>query len=35
MGRIRSGFSVTEPEVAGSDRALFRSIAWPDGDGWF
>jgi acyl-CoA dehydrogenase len=33
-GEIRSGFSMTEPEVAGSDPTLLRTRAVRDGDGW-
>jgi acyl-CoA dehydrogenase len=33
-GRLRSGFSMTEPEVAGSDPTVLRSVARRDGDGW-
>ncbi len=33
-GRIRSGFSMTEPEVAGSDPTLLRTTARRDDQGW-
>ncbi len=33
-GAIHSGFSMTEPEVAGSDPTLLRTAAVRDGDGW-
>jgi acyl-CoA dehydrogenase len=33
-GRIRSGFSMTEPETAGSDPTLLQSRATLDGDEW-
>jgi acyl-CoA dehydrogenase len=33
-GRLRSGFSMTEPEVAGSDPTLIRTSAVRDGDEW-
>jgi len=33
-GRIRSCFSMTEPEVAGSDPTLLRTRAVRDGDDW-
>ena len=33
-GRIRSCFSMTEPEVAGSDPTLLRADAKLDGDEW-
>jgi acyl-CoA dehydrogenase len=33
-GRIRSAFSMTEPEVAGSDPTTMRTRAVRDGDGW-
>lgn len=31
-GEIRSAFSMTEPEVAGSDPTLLRGRAWREGD---
>ena len=33
-GRMRSCFSMTEPEVAGSDPTLIQSTAVEDGDEW-
>jgi acyl-CoA dehydrogenase len=33
-GRIRSCFSMTEPEVSGSDPTLLQAKAWLDGDEW-
>jgi len=33
-GDLRSAFSMTEPETAGSDPTLLRTRAEPDGDGW-
>ncbi len=33
-GRIRSCFAMTEPEVAGSDPTLIRTLAVRDGDEW-
>jgi acyl-CoA dehydrogenase len=33
-GRLRSGFSMTEPEVAGSDPTLIRTTAVRDGGEW-
>jgi len=33
-GRIRSCFSMTEPEVSGSDPTLLQARAWLDGDEW-
>ena len=33
-GRIRSCFSMTEPEVSGSDPTLLQARAELDGDGW-
>jgi len=33
-GEVRSCFSMTEPEVAGSDPRLLRGTARRDGDGW-
>ncbi|HLH64113.1 MAG TPA: acyl-CoA dehydrogenase family protein [Solirubrobacteraceae bacterium] len=33
-GDLRSAFSMTEPEVAGSDPTLLRATAVRDGDGW-
>jgi acyl-CoA dehydrogenase len=33
-GRTRSFFSMTEPDVAGSDPTLLRTRAVPDGDDW-
>jgi len=33
-GTIRSGFSMTEPETAGSDPRLLKTRAVKDGDEW-
>ena len=33
-GDLKSGFSMTEPETAGSDPTLLQTRATPDGDGW-
>ncbi len=33
-GELRSGFSMTEPDVAGSDPTLLRTSAARDGDTW-
>ena len=33
-GDLKSAFSMTEPETAGSDPTLLRTRATPDGDGW-
>jgi acyl-CoA dehydrogenase len=33
-GYARSCFAMTEPEVAGSDPTLIRTVAVPDGDEW-
>jgi acyl-CoA dehydrogenase len=33
-GKVQSCFAMTEPEVAGSDPTLIRTIAVPDGDEW-
>jgi acyl-CoA dehydrogenase len=33
-GKIRSGFSMTEPETAGSDPRLLKTRAVKDGDEW-
>jgi acyl-CoA dehydrogenase len=33
-GDLRSAFSMTEPETAGSDPTLLETRAVPDGDGW-
>ena len=33
-GEIRSCFSMTEPEVAGSDPTLIQTTAVEDGDEW-
>jgi acyl-CoA dehydrogenase len=33
-GDLRSAFSMTEPETAGSDPTLLRTSAVRDGDGW-
>jgi acyl-CoA dehydrogenase len=33
-GEVRSCFSMTEPEVAGSDPTLIQTTAVPDGDDW-
>ncbi len=33
-GDLKSAFSMTEPETAGSDPTLLRTAAVPDGDGW-
>ena len=33
-GDLRSAFSMTEPETAGSDPTLLRTRATKDGDGW-
>jgi acyl-CoA dehydrogenase len=33
-GRIRSCFSMTEPEVSGSDPTLLQARAWLDGEEW-
>jgi acyl-CoA dehydrogenase len=33
-GDLRSAFSMTEPEVAGSDPTTLRTTAVRDGDGW-
>jgi acyl-CoA dehydrogenase len=33
-GRMRSCFSMTEPEVSGSDPTLLQARAWLDGDEW-
>ena len=33
-GELKSAFSMTEPETAGSDPTLLQTRATPDGDGW-
>ncbi|HVW46657.1 MAG TPA: acyl-CoA dehydrogenase family protein [Solirubrobacterales bacterium] len=33
-GRIRSAFSMTEPDIAGSDPTTMKTRAVRDGDGW-
>jgi acyl-CoA dehydrogenase len=33
-GEIKSAFSMTEPETAGSDPTLLQTRCEPDGDGW-
>jgi acyl-CoA dehydrogenase len=33
-GRVQSCFAMTEPEVAGSDPTLIRTLGYPDGDEW-
>jgi acyl-CoA dehydrogenase len=33
-GDLKSGFSMTEPETAGSDPTMLRTRAVRDGDGW-
>jgi acyl-CoA dehydrogenase len=33
-GDLKSAFSMTEPETAGSDPTLLATRAQPDGDGW-
>jgi acyl-CoA dehydrogenase len=33
-GDLKSAFSMTEPETAGSDPTLLQTRAEPDGDGW-
>jgi acyl-CoA dehydrogenase len=33
-GDLKSAFSMTEPDSAGSDPTLLRTTAVPDGDGW-
>src|SRR5437773_9013965 len=33
-GKLRSAFSMTEPETAGSDPTLLKTRAVPDGDEW-
>src|SRR5579875_3597540 len=33
-GDLRSAFSMTEPDTAGSDPTLLATRATPDGDGW-
>jgi acyl-CoA dehydrogenase len=33
-GDVRSAFSMTEPDTAGSDPTLLATRAVPDGDGW-
>ena len=33
-GDLRSAFSMTEPDTAGSDPTLLETTAVPDGDGW-
>jgi acyl-CoA dehydrogenase len=33
-GQLRSCFSMTEPDAAGSDPTLLATCAEPDGDGW-
>ena len=33
-GDVKSAFSMTEPDTAGSDPTLLTTVATPDGDGW-